>query len=53
MAGKTKMSKTNVAARADERRSAHVCKYCGQPVQTAMVVPTRGKKRLVRLCCTQ
>ena len=50
MAGK--MSKTNVAARAEQRAAANkTCRYCGQDLQVALMVAGRGKTRMVRLCC--
>ena len=52
MAGKKKVSKTNVAARAEERgRDTNTCRYCGQQIQVAMVVKPSGKTRVRRLCC--
>lgn len=50
MAGK--MSKTNVAARAEQRASANkTCRFCGQEIEVALVVTGRGKTRMTRLCC--
>lgn len=52
MAGKKKISKTNVAARAEERaRDTRTCRNCGQPIQVALVVKPNGKTRMRRLCC--
>jgi hypothetical protein len=50
MAGK--VSKTNVAARAEQRAAANkTCRHCGQELEVALVVSGRGKTRMVRLCC--
>ncbi|MCC7491338.1 MAG: hypothetical protein IT204_03280 [Fimbriimonadaceae bacterium] len=50
MAGK--MSKTNVAARAEQRANVNkTCRFCGQEIEVALVVVGRGKTRMVRLCC--
>ena len=50
MAGK--VSKTNVAARAEQRASANkTCRHCGQEIEVALMVAGRGKTRMVRLCC--
>ena len=50
MAGK--MSKTNVAARRQQREAAKkTCPNCGQDQEVAMVVAGRGKTQMVRLCC--
>lgn len=50
MAGK--VSKTNVAARREQRDSANkTCRVCGNEVEVALVVTGRGKTRMVRMCC--
>lgn len=50
MAGK-KMSKTNVAARRDQRNQVTICSSCGNPQEVAMVVQGRGKSQMHKLCC--
>lgn len=51
MAGK--MSKTNVAARAEQRAASNnqTCKYCGGQLEVTMMVGGRGRTKMVRLCC--
>lgn len=50
MAGK--MSKTNVAARAEQRSGANkTCKHCGNEIEVTLMVTGRGKTKMVRLCC--
>ena len=50
MAEKAK-SKTNVAARAQNKSLAQVCRYCGNKVDVVMSVSGRGKKKMRRVCC--
>ncbi len=47
------MSKTNVAARAEQRAASsnQTCKHCGGQLEVAMVVAGRGRTRMVRMCC--
>lgn len=50
MAGR--VSKTNVAARAEQRQNVNkTCRYCGQEIEVALVVAGRGRTRMVRMCC--
>lgn len=50
MAGK--MSKTNVAARAEQRANVNkTCKHCGNEIEVALMVAGKGKTRMIRLCC--
>ena len=48
---KDKLSKTNVAARAQAKASVALCRFCGQKVETVLRIPTVGKKHMARLCC--
>ncbi len=50
MAGKEK-SKTNVAARAETKNLARLCRLCGNKVEVIMSVSPTGKKMMRRLCC--
>ncbi len=44
-------SKTNVAARAEQKALASTCKICGGKVEIVMRVPSVGKRHMARLCC--
>ena len=44
-------SKTNVAARAEQKALASTCKVCGNKVEIVMRVPSVGKRHIARLCC--
>ena len=44
-------SKTNVAARAEQKALASTCKVCGNKVEIVMRVPSVGKRYIARLCC--
>lgn len=44
-------SKTNVAARAEQKALASTCKFCGNKVEIVMRVPSVGKRHMARLCC--
>ncbi len=48
---KDKTSKTNVAARAEQKALANTCKICGNKVEIVMRVPSVGKRHMARLCC--
>jgi|GEM_PF-809244 hypothetical protein len=48
---KDKTSKTNVAARAEQKAMASTCKVCGNKVEMVMRVPSVGKRHIARLCC--
>jgi hypothetical protein len=48
---KEKMSKTNVAARAQAKSSVALCRFCGQKVETVLRIPSVGKKHFARVCC--
>lgn len=52
MAEKVK-SKTDVAARAESKGRAQVCKLCGNKVDVVLAVSPSGKKRVKRLCCSE
>lgn len=49
MAGK--MSKTNVAARREQRKVVTICQNCGNQLEVAMIVQGRGKTQMHKLCC--
>ena len=51
MAGDSKKSKTNVAARADAKAAQQLCKSCGKKVDVVMTLSPNGKKMMVRKCC--
>ena len=44
-------SKTNVAARAEQKAIASTCKVCGNKTEIVLRVPSVGKKFVARLCC--
>jgi len=44
-------SKTNVAARAEQKALASTCKVCGNKSELVMRVPSVGKRYMARLCC--
>lgn len=44
-------SKTNVAARAEQKALASTCKVCGNKTEIVMRVPSVGKRQYARLCC--
>ncbi len=44
-------SKTNVAARAEQKALASTCKVCGNKSELVMRVPSVGKRCMARLCC--
>jgi hypothetical protein len=44
-------SKTNVAARAEQKALASTCKNCGNKTEIVMRVPSVGKRHIARLCC--
>jgi hypothetical protein len=44
-------SKTNVAARAEQKALANTCKVCGNKVEIVMRLPSVGKRHIARLCC--
>jgi hypothetical protein len=46
-----KKSKTDVAARAENKGKANVCSSCGNKVEVVLSVSPSGKKRMRRLCC--
>lgn len=50
MAEKVK-SKTDVAARAENKGKGQYCKNCGKKVDVILSVSPTGKKRMRRLCC--
>lgn len=50
MAGKVK-SKTDVAARAETKGMARLCRVCGNKVEVILSVSPTGKKSMKRLCC--
>ncbi len=43
-------SKTNVAARAEAKAKAKLCRYCGKPVTVSLTL-VGGRKKMVRTCC--
>lgn len=51
MAGDSKKSKTNVAARAEAKAAAQICRSCGKKVDVVMTLSPNGKKLMVRKCC--
>lgn len=44
-------SKTNVTARGALKAEKAVCRFCGNPVETVLRLPARGKRHIARLCC--
>ncbi len=44
-------SKTNVAARAESKAKAQICRNCGNKADVIMSVSSSGKKRMRRICC--
>ena len=50
MAEKAK-SKTDVAARAESKGRAQLCRNCGNKVEVVLAVSPNWKKRMRRLCC--
>jgi hypothetical protein len=46
-----KKSKTNVAARAEAKAAAQMCKSCGKKVDVVMTLTASGRKQMVRKCC--
>lgn len=51
MAKDKSTSKTNVAARAEQKAMATTCKICGNKSELVMRVPSVGKRHMARLCC--
>jgi hypothetical protein len=51
MAGDSKKSKTNVAARAEAKAAAQMCRSCGKKIEVVMTLNAHGKKTMVRKCC--
>ena len=51
MAGDSKKSKTNVAARAEAKAAAQMCRSCGKKIEVVMTLNSNGKKMMVRKCC--
>jgi hypothetical protein len=51
MAKNSGTSKTNVAARAEQKALASTCKVCGGKVEIVLRVPSVGKRHIARLCC--
>jgi len=51
MAKDKSTSKTNVAARAEQKAMANTCKVCGNKAEIVMRVPSVGKRFMARLCC--
>jgi hypothetical protein len=45
------LSRTNVAARAEQKALAQTCRTCGNKVEIVMRVPSVGKRFIARLCC--
>ena len=50
MAGEKK-SKTDVAARAENKNKGNFCCNCGKKVYVVLAVSPNGKKRMRRICC--
>lgn len=50
MAEKVK-SKTDVAARAESKSRAQICRSCGNKVDVVLAVSPSGKKKMRRVCC--
>ncbi|HSB30353.1 MAG TPA: hypothetical protein VLD55_02015 [Candidatus Sulfobium mesophilum] len=50
MAGEKK-SKTDVAARAENKNKGNFCCNCGKKVDVVLAVSPNGKKRMRRICC--
>lgn len=48
---KKETSKTNVAARAEQKALASTCRVCGNKSELVMRVPSVGKRYMARLCC--
>ena len=46
-----KKSKTNVAARAEQKALASTCKVCGNKTEITLRIPSVGKRHIARLCC--
>lgn len=46
-----KKSKTDVAARAQAKNQANLCRFCGNKVEVVMTVFPTGKKKMQRTCC--
>ncbi len=46
-----KKSKTDVAARANAKNQANLCRFCGNKVAVVMTVFPTGKKKMQRTCC--
>lgn len=51
MAGDSKKSKTNVAARAEAKAAAQMCRSCGKKIEVVMTLNANGKKTMIRKCC--
>lgn len=51
MAKDKSASKTNVAARAEQKALASTCKVCGNKTEIVKRVPSIGKPFIARLCC--
>lgn len=47
----SKKSKTNVAARAEAKAAAQMCKSCGKKVEVVMTLSMSGRKQMIRKCC--
>ncbi len=50
MAEKAK-SKTDVAARAENKGKGQNCRFCGKKVDVVISVSPMGRKKMRRLCC--
>lgn len=50
MAEKVK-SKTDVAARAENKNKVQNCSNCGNKIEVVLSVSSTGKKRMRRICC--
>ena len=51
MAKDRNVSKTNVAARAEQKALATTCKFCGNKTEMVLRIPSVGKRHIARLCC--
>jgi hypothetical protein len=50
MAEKVK-SKTDVAARAENKGKGQTCRNCGNKIEVVLAISASGKKRMRRICC--
>jgi len=46
-----KKSKTDVAARAENKGKGSFCSNCGNKVEVVLSVSPSGKRRMRRICC--